>query len=73
MPSLLAAIGGVIEKHMVDTGFLKRDANRRHSFLGRDGGGDRPSVAQCPRCGEAGLIFQEGCAYCPNCGYSKCG
>jgi len=26
----------------------------------------------CPDCG-GNLIFQEGCATCPNCGYSKCG
>ena len=26
VPSLLAAIGGVIERHMIDTGFLKADA-----------------------------------------------
>jgi len=74
VPSLLAAIGGVIEKHLVDTGFLKRDADSP-SLVPSVAmvAGDRPSVAQCPRCGEAGLIFQEGCAYCPNCGYSKCG
>ncbi|MFO0991141.1 MAG: adenosylcobalamin-dependent ribonucleoside-diphosphate reductase [Hyphomicrobiales bacterium] len=74
VPSLLAAIGGVIEKHLVDTGFLKRDAESPALVPAiAMVAGDRPSVAQCPRCGEAGLIFQEGCAYCPNCGYSKCG
>ena len=74
VPSLLAAIGGVIEKHLVDTGFLKRDAVTPALVPSvAMVAGDRPGVAQCPRCGEAGLIFQEGCAYCPNCGYSKCG
>ncbi|MBL8906495.1 MAG: adenosylcobalamin-dependent ribonucleoside-diphosphate reductase [Rhizobiales bacterium] len=74
VPSLLAAIGGVIEKHLVDTGFLKRNADSPALVpTVAMVAGDRQGVAQCPRCGEAGLIFQEGCAYCPNCGYSKCG
>ncbi len=74
VPSLLAAIGGVIEKHLVDTGFMKRDSESPALVPSvAMVAGDRPGVAQCPRCGEAGLIFQEGCAYCPNCGYSKCG
>lgn len=27
----------------------------------------------CPSCGEEGLIYQEGCLTCRECGYSKCG
>ena len=26
----------------------------------------------CPECGTKGLVFQEGCLTCSNCGYSKC-
>jgi ribonucleotide reductase alpha subunit len=26
----------------------------------------------CPECGEKGLVYQEGCLLCSNCGYSKC-
>jgi ribonucleoside-diphosphate reductase alpha chain len=26
----------------------------------------------CPECGSDGLVFQEGCLTCKNCGYSKC-
>jgi len=68
VPSLLAAIGGVIERHMIDTGFL--DPSRQGSFTnpGAEGG----HVA-CPRCDSGTLIFQEGCATCLECGYSKCG
>ena len=29
-------------------------------------------VAQCPKCGEAALAFQEGCATCLACGHSTC-
>ncbi len=79
VPSLLAAIGGVIEKHMLATGFLKST----ESLAGIDpaslnarrlavGGDPRPGGSSCPKCGELALTFQEGCATCLSCGYSKC-
>ncbi|CAN5245869.1 adenosylcobalamin-dependent ribonucleoside-diphosphate reductase [soil metagenome] len=71
VPSLLAAIGGVIERHMIDTGFLKLEP-RETGLLARAVGANE-NVGQCPRCGEASLVFQEGCATCLSCGYSKCG
>jgi ribonucleoside-diphosphate reductase alpha chain len=71
VPSLLAAIGGVIEKHMIDTGFMKR-GDPRQGVLAL-AVGDTTRAYQCPRCGEAALIHQEGCAICQACGYSKCG
>jgi ribonucleoside-diphosphate reductase alpha chain len=67
VPSLLAAIGGVIERHMMEIGFLKgpvtAEAAPADGALKRSG---------CPRCGERALVFQEGCATCLSCGYSKC-
>lgn len=66
VPSLLAAIGGVIERHMIDTGFL--DPARSGSFEVRQGHGH----VACPRCGSGTLVFQEGCASCLSCGFSKC-
>jgi ribonucleoside-diphosphate reductase alpha chain len=68
VPSLLAAIGGVIERHMIDTGFLKPDAKPGLALAVND----QQRGAQCPRCGEATLVFQEGCATCLSCAYSKC-
>ncbi len=68
VPSLLAAIGGVIERHMIDTGFLKADAKPGLALAVND----EKRAAQCPRCGEAALVFQEGCSTCLSCGYSKC-
>lgn len=65
VPSLLAAIGGVIEKHMVAIGFLKEGGP------GLEPGGGKPTA--CPRCGAMSLVFQEGCATCLSCGFSKCG
>ncbi|MEO3434134.1 adenosylcobalamin-dependent ribonucleoside-diphosphate reductase [Inquilinus sp. CAU 1745] len=75
VPSLLAAIGEVIERHMVAIGFLDRPA-----VLARTSSPEAdamPSVGltarSCPRCGRPGLIRSEGCDLCPECGYSKCG
>jgi ribonucleoside-diphosphate reductase alpha chain len=75
VPSLLAAIGEVIERHMIDIGFMqprgaaeapKAVAERQVVGLGI------PRARQCPKCGVAGLIRQENCDLCPSCGYSKC-
>ena len=66
VPSLLAAIGGIIERHMVEIGFLQPAESGR--LLSKT----NSITASCPRCGNQALMFQEGCATCLNCGYSKC-
>jgi ribonucleoside-diphosphate reductase alpha chain len=84
VPSLLAAIGDVIERHMIAIGFLPAPARSRRPAVVEQqaaGGGaliaDQralPSrMAQCPKCGEAALIRIEGCDQCTSCDYSKCG
>jgi ribonucleoside-diphosphate reductase alpha chain len=78
VPSLLAAIGGVIEKHMLETGFLSKaarpgDGDPAARAIALAVGEARAPGSQCPKCGEAALAFQEGCANCLSCGYSKCG
>ena len=77
VPSLLAAIGAVIERHMVEIGFLqgpaeeaRKDPNLQVANLPE--GAHPVSLRQCPKCGAAGLIRQEGCDLCTSCGYSKC-
>ena len=30
------------------------------------------TVDLCPGCGEASLVFEEGCKKCYSCGYSEC-
>jgi ribonucleoside-diphosphate reductase alpha chain len=80
VPSLLAAIGAVIERHMIDTGFLKppaegeRPAAEILQVAGASGPGGAPPrrLRQCPKCGAASLIHQEGCDLCTSCGHSKC-
>ncbi len=82
VPSLLAAIGDVIERHMIEIGFLPRRGVDRAaeakvvSLSGRSVGTASPALprpAQCPKCGEAALIRIEGCDQCTSCDYSKCG
>lgn len=68
VPSLLAAIGGVIERHMIDTGFIDQGTERRFAVVENDG----ERRVSCPRCGGQSLMFQEGCATCLSCGFSKC-
>ena len=74
IPSMLAAIGGVIEQHMISIGFiaaegagLKSDPKAEIFELGARGG------ATCSACGEQTVQMIEGCMTCSACGYSKCG
>jgi ribonucleoside-diphosphate reductase alpha chain len=66
VPSLLAAIGEVIERHIgqpVADGGPKADAPTAGALA-------KPC---CPRCGAPALIRVEGCDKCLECGHSKCG
>ncbi|MCX7367023.1 MAG: adenosylcobalamin-dependent ribonucleoside-diphosphate reductase [Alphaproteobacteria bacterium] len=88
VPSLLAAIGGVIERHLIEIGFLapadvprlteaadqrlKLAAGAREPSAGGEPA-TAPRMGQCPNCGAASLTHQEGCDVCLNCGYSRCG
>ncbi|HKQ45662.1 MAG TPA: adenosylcobalamin-dependent ribonucleoside-diphosphate reductase [Rhizomicrobium sp.] len=70
IPSLLAAIGEVIERHMIDIGFL---GQRGPSFLPETQIPAEGARARfCPRCGDASFVKLEGCDSCLSCGYSKC-
>ena len=59
VPSLLAAIGEAIERHLIAIGFMAPAAG-----IATDG--------HCPRCGASGMVRSEGCETCRACGYSKC-
>jgi ribonucleoside-diphosphate reductase alpha chain len=75
VPSLLAAIGEVIERHLVATGFMPP----RETITPHPGTQAVAIVAgevrgrTCPRCGSPALIRQEGCDTCVACGFSRCG
>jgi ribonucleoside-diphosphate reductase alpha chain len=87
VPSLLAAIGGVIEQHMIETGFLSAAEDippDPWDIRAGTGVGGPASVAVadpaprpagmrfCPKCNQPTLIRQEGCDTCTSCGHSKC-
>jgi ribonucleoside-diphosphate reductase alpha chain len=88
VPSLIAAIGEVIEGHMIRTGFLSA-ADAGSDVIG-DAGEERITLAAgdpspptaappraggrtCPRCNARSLQRREGCWVCDACGYSRCG
>ncbi|WP_221938772.1 adenosylcobalamin-dependent ribonucleoside-diphosphate reductase [Mycobacterium sp. KBS0706] len=78
VPSLLAAIGETIERHMVATGFLAKPEGIVPEVAVEVtaepvGHPVRPPGRSCPKCGHPTLIRQEGCDTCLNCGYSRCG
>ena len=75
VPSILAAIGGVIEKHMIAIGFLAGEgmglkADPQADVVAINGG---PRGKACSSCGSYDLRMVEGCMTCGSCGYSKCG
>ena len=80
VPSLLAAIGEVIEQHMVNIGFLPESREERQRVLHElpQAVGD-PQVQTspragraCPKCRQFALTRQENCDVCTECDYSKC-
>ncbi|MDE3116632.1 MAG: adenosylcobalamin-dependent ribonucleoside-diphosphate reductase, partial [Pseudomonadota bacterium] len=75
VPSLLAAIGEVIERHLVAIGFMapreshEATAEMKAVAVAAEGA---PARA-CPRCASPSLVKLEGCDTCVSCGYSRCG
>ena len=89
VPSILAAIGGVIGRHLSETG---HDAGMDEvpavltdgAQLAVDGASDsrgaeivslkkNKPAATCPNCGGVDVRMIEGCIDCLDCGHSKCG
>jgi ribonucleoside-diphosphate reductase alpha chain len=74
VPSLLAAIGDVIERHLVATGFMPpRETLGEHPAQAVAIAAGEIRGRTCPRCGSPALIRQENCDNCIACGYSRCG
>ncbi|WP_374291776.1 adenosylcobalamin-dependent ribonucleoside-diphosphate reductase [Paenirhodobacter enshiensis] len=85
IPSILAAIGGVIERHLIAIGFiagegmgLKSDPKAEPEPVSPQ---PAPAMATsapppgdlCPSCGSSAVHRVEGCLTCADCGFSKCG
>ena len=73
VPSLVAAIGDVIERHMVETGFLVTDDDRLPVKDRKMQVDASPLGSLCPKCSQPGLVREAGCLSCLQCGWSKCG
>ena len=88
VPSILAAIGGVIERHLAETSFVADPALQTATEGGTQAAGrsdaetlpaDVVSLnrkkpgSSCANCGGFDVRMVEGCVNCMDCGHSKCG
>ena len=78
VPSLIAAIGGIIERHMIETGFIEAPETLAAGTLVADAGKAVGSMAPalgmlCPKCSQPGVAKEGACLTCHSCGWSKCG
>lgn len=88
MPSLVAEIGAVIERHMKAIGMIQTEelndtakailAEKRAAYEAQQDGastqGDYPAGSTlCNKCNTKAVIIMDGCKTCLNCGDSKCG
>ncbi|MEM0976093.1 MAG: adenosylcobalamin-dependent ribonucleoside-diphosphate reductase [Pseudomonadota bacterium] len=74
VPSILAAIGGVIEEHLVAIGLIEgRAMGLSEGTSGKVVTLQTSGGKTCEACGAPGMRMIEGCMTCGSCGYSKCG
>lgn len=88
VPSLVAEIGQVLEKHLIDIGMLKTKELDEHQkklveekkkeYLDKnqdqlDESGFPKDSQLCAKCNTKAAILMDGCLTCLNCGESKCG
>ena len=75
IPSMLAAIGGIIEHHMMRIGYIEGKEVSTTKLTA-----DEPPVMglvkapkACPNCHGYSFKVESGCEVCVDCGHSKCG
>ena len=85
VPSVVAAIGDIIERHLVRIGFLMpadapdaaaETVERPRETADLTAGSMRAAVGsgkRCSRCQERSLVREGGCWTCTSCGFSRCG
>ncbi len=78
-PSLLAVIGGVIERHLNSLAVggpevkILPDGDRiTASMVEVEEVISPPTGPLCPKCHQPAIVKREGCNTCTSCGYSKC-
>jgi ribonucleoside-diphosphate reductase alpha chain len=67
VPSLLAAIGAIVDRHLAG---VASEPVKAESFASP---ATVKPMPQCPQCNAFALVKVEGCNNCLECGYSKCG
>jgi len=86
MPSIVAEIGHVLERHLKHTGHIADASDEQQQlmnailaekeFVIRDKGGDIefPEYAVlCSKCSVKAVVMAGGCSQCLSCGWSACG
>lgn len=89
MPSIIAEIGDVIERHLISIGMLedpKIDSHKQQLIDEKKAelkaeaaaaGGDeeawKANAKFCNKCNTKAVVLRDGCQTCLNCGESKCG
>lgn len=72
VPSVIAAIGGIIQQHMEGIGYMELKLKEPHdpAHLMKDAPVVGPT---CSECGSDNVKKESGCFTCKDCGTSKCG
>lgn len=74
LPSVLAAIGGVIEQHMQAIGYLHNpEESSRETVTAQTLAGSVNVPTMCPTCFSTNVKKESGCFVCKDCGNSTCG
>ena len=72
VPSLIAAIGGILERHMIGTGFLPAPETLHVGAPVAHAPAPAALGMLCPRCSQPGVAKEGACLTCHQCGWSKC-
>jgi hypothetical protein len=87
MPSIIAELGHIIEKHLTGIGLLKvkltpaeeelieKKKQELQSAQSNDSAktATLPGAKMCDKCSSVSAVMMDGCLTCLTCGYSKCG
>lgn len=78
IPSLVAEIGDVIERHLSELGLYVKDNSLQVAAVAmieekKVANGDGIIKSICSKCNEAAVVIASGCATCLACGDSRCG
>ena len=76
IPSLQAAIGNIIEKHMQNINFLESNSNidKQEMDVKLEINNETPisQLDYCSKCSSRSVVYQNGCMTCYSCGKSEC-